>query len=195
MIPYIGDLSQNDAFILKGLAEESTAILEFGVGASTQILRHYSKGPMITLETLQEWIDHTIENLKLVEVKGEVKFIRYGDNISGKFDLIFVDGHKRLRDEFAAHNFKHLTYGGLIVFHDTRRQFHIDYISEFIAKFYLEIQTIEINPSNTNLTIIKKRRGLKYVNWNVVENRLGWKCGRGDFNMDEFLEYKKNQKP
>lgn len=193
MIPYIGDVSINDAFVLKGIAEESDNILEFGVGASTQILRHYSKGKMISVDTMQEWIDRTKKNFKLVGVKGDVDFRLYDEDYSGKYDFIFVDGHKRLRYEFGVNNWKHLAYGGFMAFHDTRKEFHIDYVCDLLKRHYLQVESVQVNPSESNLTIIKKRKALKYVNWNQTENRPSWQYGRGQFDMDEFLIYKEKQ--
>lgn len=195
MIPYIGDLSLSDAFTLKSYAEEAKSILEFGVGASTQILRHYSKGEMISVETMQEWIDRTEKNFKLIGVEGSVEYKPYdeknkGNVLSGTYDLIFVDGYKKLRREFAMSNWRHLSYGGVMIFHDTRKMFHTDYVGEVIKRFFPQIKTIIVNQNNSNLTIIEKRRGLKYENWNRTENKKAWMYGRGEFNEEEFQEYK-----
>lgn len=194
MIPYIGDLSKCDAFVLKGLAEESSNILEFGVGASTQILREYSSGPMISVDTMKEWIDRTKNNFKLIGITKEIEYRLYDEPTKGKYDLIFVDGYKKLREEFAVNNWRYLSYGGLMVFHDTRKDFHIDYVGNIIKRFFRQIEEVRVNPSNSNLTIIKKRRELKYENWNQTESRPSWQYGRGKFDMDEFLKYKAEQK-
>ena len=57
MIEYIGDISKADALVLKELAENATAILEFGCGASTQVMSVYTKNRIISIDTSQEWID------------------------------------------------------------------------------------------------------------------------------------------
>ncbi len=194
MIPYIGDLSTNDAKVLRLVAEKSNSILEFGVGASTQVLRHYSTGSMVSVETMQEWIDRTRENFKRVEVKGEVNFLPYNGDIKGRYDFIFVDGHKSLRKEFALRSWRYLQYGGVMGFHDTRRDFHIDYVSAIIKDKFTEIESVGINYEESNITLIHKCRKLEYVNWNESENRPSWQYGRGQFNEEEFEQYKIKQK-
>lgn len=193
MIPYIGDLSTNDAKVLKLCAENSSAILEFGVGASTQVLRHYSTGPMVSVETMQEWIDRTRANFNLVEVKGEVDFRGYNDDIKGRYDFIFVDGHKSLRKEFALRTWRYLRYGGAMAFHDTRKDYHIDYVGDIIKEYFRQIESIGVNFLESNITIIRKRKELKYENWNQTESRPSWQYGRGQFNEEEFNEYKLKQ--
>jgi len=192
MIPYIGDLSTKDASVLRMLAGESNSILEFGVGASTQILRHYSCGGMTSVDTSDEWIDRTKENFNLVGVKGEVDFRLYGSRAAGKYDLIFVDGIKKFRKEFAVNHWRYLSFGGKMAFHDTRKGFHIGYVSEIIQEFFTQIDIAEMNVAESNITTIKKRRRLNYVNWNSDEGRKSWQYGRGEFNMREFLQYKNN---
>jgi tRNA A58 N-methylase Trm61 len=77
MINYIGDISKADANILADLAEQSENILEFGVGASTQVLAAYGKGKVTTTETSMEWVEKTKQNLKLLGIEKEVVDSRY----------------------------------------------------------------------------------------------------------------------
>jgi predicted O-methyltransferase YrrM len=193
MIPYIGDLSTNDAKVLKIMAENSKSILEFGVGASTQVLRHYSTGPMVSVETMQEWIDRTRANFKLVEVNGEVDFRKYNEDIKGRYDFIFVDGHKRLRKEFALRTWRYLRYGGAMAFHDTRKDFHIDYVGDIIKEYFRQIEQIVVNYMDSNITVMRKCKERKYENWNQTESRPSWQYGRGEFDLEQFNEYKLKQ--
>ena len=63
---YLGDLSKQDYEVLKDLALNSKNMLEFGIGASTQILRNFSDGNLTSLETSPFWIDITKQNLNFL---------------------------------------------------------------------------------------------------------------------------------
>ena len=189
----MGDLSNNDGYVLKDLAEQSNNILEFGVGASTQILRYYCKGEMISVDTSDEWIRRTKVRLKQLEIEEHVKFQMYNDPIKGEFDLIFVDGITDKRLEFALNNWKHLKIGGLMVFHDTRSGWGINLVTDTIRKFLLELSEVKVNASNSNMTILKKSKSIAYENWNKTENRPPWRRAKGEFNTQEFLKWKQNE--
>lgn len=190
MILFIGDLSKADAEVLKHHAEKAENILEFGVGGSTQVIRNYAKGNVISFDTSSEWIDRTKENLKLLGIKKEVIFKAYDDEIEDRYDFIFVDGKKPLREQFALRAWPYLRYGGFMAFHDTRKDFHIDYVTEIAKKHFRQIDTIEVNKFESNITVFKKRKALEYVNWNNSENRKPWQYGRGNLNVDEFNKLK-----
>ena len=91
---YIGDLSKYDYEILKNLSLESNNMLEFGVGASTQILRNFSNGNLTSIETSSFWIDMTKKNLKYLNIEKDINFLLYEDfkPKSEKYDFIFNDG-------------------------------------------------------------------------------------------------------
>ena len=94
MIPYIGDISKQDAVVLKELAEQSVDILEFGCGASTQVLAAYTSGSVISVDTAPAWIRKTREHLKRLNLP-EVSFCSYDEFVTwrgGPYDLVFNDG-------------------------------------------------------------------------------------------------------
>ena len=101
MIPYIGDISKNDSIVLSELAAQSKNILEFGVGASTQVIAAFAKGKFTSIDTSIEWIDKTKKNLHLLEINLPINFCLYKDFLPShdKYDFIFNDGLDSLRRE------------------------------------------------------------------------------------------------
>lgn len=193
---YIGDLSKYDYELLKDLSSNSTDILEFGVGASTQILRNFSKGNLTSIETSAFWIDATKENLKYLNIEKTVNFLLYEDfnPKSGQYDLIFNDGVDSLRNEFAIKVWKTLKIGGIIAYHDTRRQKDIENVVELVNNFKDEIESISFNKDDSNITLIKKKikndvifnddidiqkilRESPYYDWNDAEEKIRLKYG------------------
>lgn len=187
MIPYIGDISSADSRILKNLAKQSKNILEFGVGASTQILTKYSIGSITTLETDPDWIVRTKENLKLLGITKEPVFEDYYTFLPiDKYDLIFDDGTDEFRLDFAFKTWPHLEIGGYLLFHDTRRGKDVDNIAEFIKKHSPEIEYVFINKDHSNITVIKKKEAEFYENWNEVEGREPWESGYVAVDIDKL---------
>lgn len=74
----------------------------------------------------------------------------------GTFDLIFDDGDDGTRLEFALAAWRLLAAGGVFVFHDTRRPRDIGNAFTVAARFYREIGRIDVNPDDTNLTLLHK---------------------------------------
>jgi len=189
MINYIGDLSKEDAQILKDLAKKSKEILEFGMGGSTQIIAAYTKGQFTSVETAQDWIDRTKENLKLLEITTPVMYENYYEFIPiGEYDLIFDDGADEFRIPFAFETWPRLIEGGYFLFHDTRRGKDVENLAEFIKKFSPEIESVFINKDHSNITVIKKKKAEFYINWNETENRKPWQSGYVEVNMEEFKQ-------
>jgi predicted O-methyltransferase YrrM len=189
MIPYIGDLSKADAKILKELATVSTRILEFGVGGSTQILAAYGLGTLTTIETSLEWTERTKENLKLLGIEKEVVFLEYNDFIpEGEYDLIFDDGADEFRLPFAFNTWNHLSVGGFMLFHDTRRGKDVQNIADFIVKHSPEIESVFINKDHSNITVINKKKAEFYENWNEVEGREPWESGYEPVNVEKLKD-------
>jgi len=83
---YIGDISTNDFLILKELAIKSTNILEFGVGASTQIILNYTHGIVTSIDTSDEWIELTKKNLQYLNINKSIDFQRY-ENFQPSTDI------------------------------------------------------------------------------------------------------------
>lgn len=170
MIDFKGDLSKKDADVLKWCAENSSNVLEFGCGGSTQIIAAYLKGSLLSVDTEQSWIDKTIQNLDRLGIKTPVSFEKYETfNYKGEYDFIFVDGLWERRLSFANRTWKNLKLNGIMVFHDTRRQKDIDNVSSFLKEHWLEVGTVYINKDNSNITVIQKKEYTPYENWNKTE--------------------------
>lgn len=172
---YIGDLSRNDFLILKELASNSTNILEFGVGASTQIILNYTFGKVTSIDTSDEWIQLTKKNLEYLNINKPIDFQKYEDfrpNIDTKYDFVFNDGIDALRNNFGILIFENLKVGGVLAYHDTRRSIDIKNVSNLINKYHNEIDLIEINKNQSNITLIRKKNYEPYENWNIVEEKI-----------------------
>jgi len=185
MIPYIGDISSQDALVLKALATDSKNILEFGCGASTQVLASATEGSVMSIDTEPSWIDKTEGNLKLFGLEEKVHFHNYKEFmnhvlIEAPFDLIFDDGADGLRREFAVKTWPYLKVYGCMVFHDTRRAHDFRNVLEVLAIFQDEIEDVNFNAVGSNLTVIFKKEPEPYDNWQITEKREPWQLGYGD---------------
>lgn len=195
MIPYIGDISRQDSELLREFAERSESILEFGVGASTQVLAKYGAGKLVTVETAMEWTERTRENLSLLGITKEVDFRDYYKfTPDDKYDFVFDDGADEFRIPFANLVWPHIRVGGYLAFHDTRRQKDVDNVAEFLRTHSPEIYSIEINKNHSNITVIRKKDAVFYINWNETENREPWESGYAPVDMEKFKEKMKNAK-
>lgn len=184
---YIGDLSKNDALVLKEMAETHTNILEFGVGASTQILTKCKNFDdiLISIDTSSEWLEKTRKNLEIFGMsfyRDRVHFREYDKFLEKEvfekhYDFIFDDGVDNLRREFAIKIWPHLEIGGILAFHDTRRGHDFRNVLEVLATFMDEIEKVEFNYKNSNITLVYKKAPQPYVNWQIEEDRQGWMLG------------------
>lgn len=192
IIPYIGDISRADAFLLKDFALQSTNILEFGVGSSTQVLSKYSSGNMTSIDTDRLWIEKTRENLKLLGVK-EPFFTMYSDwepqthRPYPIFDFIFDDGADHLRRDFGIKMFPYLKVGGYLALHDTRRPHDARNFAEILAQYHNEIDLVQMNVNHSNISVIRKKVTEPYDNWQITEKREPWQLGYGDPPV-EFID-------
>jgi len=177
MIDYIGDISVNDAKTLQRLAQASTRVLEFGCGASTQVLAAYAQR-VISIETEQTWIDKTIANLARLELSNFEFMLYQNFSPNGEYDLIFDDGVDGLRLVFANNVWNFLRIGGKLCFHDTRRSQDIKNVCDFIALHSPEIESVVINVDHSNITVITKKLAEFYENWNLVEGKELWQYGK-----------------
>jgi predicted O-methyltransferase YrrM len=198
MIPYIGDISKADAEVLNQCARKYANILEFGCGASTQVIAASAGISLVTsIDTDQGWIEKTIGNLALLEIKKEVTFLTYDTFMSmvkdGKrdFDFIFVDGVDSLRRTFAIDIWPYLVAGGIMAFHDTRRAHDFRNVLEVLAQFQNEVGTVEFNCQHSNITIVQKNAPEPYDNWQITENKQPWQLGYGDVPPEEVDKIKK----
>lgn len=194
---YLGDLSRADVRVLTWAARKAVNILEFGVGASTQVLCQVcmSHAQIRSVDTSVEWIKAVNEILNEMGIDRDISFHRYNDFVANdKYDLIFVDGYKTQREEFAQDIWPHLEkHGGRMLIHDSRKKMAGRIVSALVTKYQNEIKNIEISKDNSNMIAITKRLKLKYRNWNIDEKKEEWMyCGtkpRPD-NWKEILKIK-----
>ncbi len=188
---YVGDLSHEDSEVLAALAREAGRILEYGVGASTQIFAQ-SAAPstdVLSLDTEDYWIHRTRAILEEMVPGHGVRLRRFqrltelDDLIDGSFDLIFDDGHEDLRLEFGLASWRMLEAGGKFVLHDTRRRGDIANVLFLAARYFREIERIDLNPAGSNLSILHKCARKPYVDWNKQENRAAWEMSEDDLDI------------
>ena len=179
---YIGDISREDAQLLSRYATGARRMLEFGAGASTQVLAQSAPegAEIVTVETDSGWIGRTRRNLQLLGVTREVKFVPYRGfwrALRGPFDFIFDDGIDRRRGEFSEHAWPLLAIGGALLFHDTRRAADARVALRQVERVFLEVASVHLNAEGSNITVVRKQAPLTYVDWNVVERRARWEYG------------------
>jgi 2-polyprenyl-3-methyl-5-hydroxy-6-metoxy-1,4-benzoquinol methylase len=177
---WVGDLSLADAETLVRFGSQAKRILEFGVGGSTQILSQCMPDVQISLDTSSEWIEITKTKMKQIENRAKVSFNEYSslDAILQQepFDMIFVDGVDELRLEFALKTWSLLKQGGVMVFHDTRRDRDAKNVLTTALTYFTEVSTIELNIADSlgvtsNMSVIYKKASEPYVNWNLTEGK------------------------
>ena len=189
---FIGDLSLQDADVLAMHSLRSMKILEFGAGGSTQIFAQLCQGAVVSVETDMKWVDKTTINLSKAQTKADVVFIDYQTNFQDKFDLIFVDGADNLRCDFAEKTWKNLNVGGVMIFHDTRREHDFKNAMQTVLNHFNEIEFVQVNArasdgKSSNLTVICKKNFEGYVDWNQSENKPLWAYGVTDDSVNQQL--------
>lgn len=188
MIPYIGDVSKADAEVLAYYAAKSKNILEFGCGASTQIMSFNTGSNILSVDTEFLWIDKTRGNLDLLGIGENVRFEDYGvfmrdlnnTAISREYDFVFDDGADHLRVDFARIIWPHIKIGGRLAFHDTRRFHDFANALGLLAYYQNEIDKVYFNTAKSNITIIQKKIAEPYDNWQISENKEPWQLGYGE---------------
>lgn len=180
---FIGDLSCEDANLLAKYARTANSILEFGAGGSTQIIAMSKPehAKFCCVETEQKWIDRTRVNLLHIGYHEKLQFISPDDfwicTDGVRCDLIFVDGYKPMREMFFRNAFPLLKVGGSILVHDTRRLGDLRYLFKCCLEFWMEVDTIQINADNSNISVVSKRHALPHRNWTQSEGREPWESG------------------
>lgn len=178
MIDFIGDLSKQDAQVLKELAEKHERIIEFGSGGSTQILGHYTKGKVISYETNEYWIRKTKNILLSMNIEN-VQFQPFksvNDISVPEHDLLFVDGYREIRVQFSMAAID--SNKAVIAFHDTRVRKYTEPLMPFVHLFWNRIKRIDVNYLDSNITVIQLRNEpLVYEDWNKVEGRTREQIG------------------
>jgi len=186
---YLGDLSKHDYKVLKDLALNSKNILEFGIGASTQILRNFSDGNLTSLETSPFWIDITKQNLNFLSIKKEVNFLSYEEfnPTSEQYDLIFNDGIDSLRNEFGIKSWQNLKIGGIIAYHDTRRRQDVQNVIDLVNNFKEEVESVIFNKDYSNITIVKKKAKDAIIFSDTIDiNKILLESPHYDWNDEEM---------
>jgi hypothetical protein len=205
---YLGDLSKYDYEVLKTYSKKSNNILEFGVGASTQILRNYCNGKLTSVDTSDFWIDLTKKNLEFLNINKTVDYYLYDDFSPNNemFDFIFNDGVDSLRNGFGVNIWKNLSVGGVIAYHDTRRNIDINNVINLINTHKDEIESVYFNEGDSNITLIKKKNKdgnsfndfinvgeilskFKYYDWNDIEGKTRVKYGISVIKESQIPDY------
>lgn len=192
-LKWIGDLSLEDADVLVQYGKLSKNILEFGCGGSTQILAQCGAQNIISVDTNPDWIAVTAQRLTQLTIHTPVEFLNYTTEFDQPFDLIFVDGVWEHRENFATSVWRNLKIGGVMIFHDTRRDFDFANAADVAKKFYNEISHMDINAHaangrSSNMTILHKKAIAPYENWNDLESKPQWSYGTLD-NSHPLWEY------
>lgn len=187
---YIGDLSNRDAALLERYASNANAVLEFGVGGSTQIIAQAlsPQASFTSLDTDPKWIEITRGHLSRLGVDDRCQIYPYeswmADPSPVSFDLIFNDGLNTLRRDFALWTFPLLAIGGVMLFHDTRRSRDVRYVLDVVETFFEEVEHVHMNERfqgvSSNITAVRKKTREPYVDWNLVESRPAWAYGLGE---------------
>lgn len=191
-VSFIGDLSLQDADILAMYSSRANHILEFGAGGSTQIFAQCCSTRVVSVETSPEWIEKTKINLNKIEDKCDIHFVDYSTDFPIQFDIIFVDGVDHLRVDFSEKTWRNLRVGGVMIFHDTRREYDFKNAMQVVLKNFNEISAVEINAKasdgkSSNLTVIYKKNYEGYVDWNQSENKPLWAYGVTDDSVNQQL--------
>lgn len=175
MIDYVGDISKQDAEVLANFAVTANKILEFGCGASTQVLSYYTDGTVISLDTEREWMEKTSAHLMRLKIPiGRCYILPYEGWINkpdGMYDLVFDDGADSLRRHFALAVWPHIEPNGWLLMHDQRRRPDWDTTAHIISHYWQEVGTVHYNYLDSNITCIQKRiKPAIWENWQETEN-------------------------
>lgn len=201
-IKFIGDLSLEDADILAKYAKQSFRVLEFGVGGSTQILSQCLPTQLVSVDNSEFWINITKERVQsLIEethnpVINKPEFYFWDSNKdlntelhsilsrynSAFFDTIFVDGFWHYRKPFGLASWDLLKPNGVMIFHDTKRNFDFEIAVDLAKEKFTEIKLIETNAEasngkSSNMTVLHKKISEPYVNWHNTEGKPEWAYG------------------
>ena len=190
MKKFVGDLSLQDAELLERYVSCAKAVLEFGVGGSSQIIAQSipEGAKFVSIDTDSSWIEITRERLGKLGVQDRCHFLPYEGwmlgamDVSPLFDLIFDDGADRLRCPFALESWVVLAPGGYMLFHDTRRLRDFANVAWVMQSFFEEVEAVYCNQPvdgvSSNISAIKKKAREPYVNWNDSEGKPHWAYGR-----------------
>jgi hypothetical protein len=177
---FIGDLSKEDVRLLTVYAANARlGILEFGVGGSTQLLSMASDPllPMMSVDTSQEWIVKTKGVLDRLHYhrKRPIEFVLYADwTKKSQYDLVFNDGLRRERYNFALWAWNRMPTGATMLWHDCRRPDDRKEIVEFVQQTPT-VACLELSKDGSNLAAIKKGPLYSLENWHAGQEP--WELG------------------
>ena len=202
---WVGALSLEDADVLAQKSKTALKILEFGPGGSTMIFLQSiaSKASVTCVETQMKWITELQNRFDLIEQKcNNYEFYLYQDFMSKEmpaenFDIIFVDGYRQLREEFALKTWHLLKNGGEMLFHDTKRSEYLTYMLSLVRSKHLEIENIQFNivasnGENSNISSVKKVSRTSPANdlQSIEQQRETWTFGdieKHNYTIDKGL--------
>ena len=166
---YIGDISNQDALVLYHYATKATNIIEFGSGASTQVLAH-TTATVSSIDTEPSWIETTQQNLKDLGLR-DVNFVSWDkrQSVYLSCDVVFDDGDPPLRKQFFNEIFSSLKVGGKLLAHDTRCS--SNWLWEAVHDHQNEIDNVIINQDDSNISVVTKGELKPYRDWHIVEKR------------------------
>ncbi len=174
--PFVGDLSKNDAAVLVKYASRASSILEFGSGGSTGIMSAVRPpdSKFWSVETEPYWVQTTKDNIAKFGGVGP-EFLTWEEweaqiPTEPTYDLAFCDGADFLRRKFMVQVFPVLKVGGWLLAHDQRRLPDADNVLSVIRDHFLEVETIHMNESGSNITAIRKKVKEEYVNWQTSDD-------------------------
>lgn len=174
MINYIGDISKADAQVLEMFGAISKEILEFGCGASTQVMAYYTGGHITSIDTEQVWLDKTKVHLDRLLVEPDkytlMKYTDFNPTQKEKYDFVFDDGADSMRRDFGINIWPFIKIGGYLALHDQRRKPDFDNALVIIDRYWMEVDIIYMNYMHSNITFIKKKKEERWSNWQIDEN-------------------------
>ena len=114
------------------------SVLEYGPGESTKIIQLHPSVTLIdTIEHDDAWAARSKSNIspkvKLYRESDDLKYPYFSGRLD-KYDLIFIDGLKRVECLMLA-KFR-LNKGGIVVLHDAEREEYKEAINTFALKFF-----------------------------------------------------------
>lgn len=192
-LKWTGDLSLQDADVLVEYAKTANSVLEFGAGGSTQLFIQVCNS-VTSVETEKNWIDVVKKRINKIDENFTVCFKSFDEPLQTSYDLIFVDGIKQRRFEFATKAWDFLNENGVMLFHDTTKNWGRDLIKNFFISRFESIDSVILNKlasdsKQSNISVFKKRLHKPYVNWQEIENKPKWAYG-SDMQVIDVWEYK-----
>lgn len=162
----VGNIDREDVEALAKLAKQSSRILEFGTGGSTQCFRQWAplNAWIWSVDTDPKWQERTKENLHKLQADEDVTFLAYDGwrehfHDHAWFDLVFVDGLFERRMEFARRAWPLVQPGGMLCFHDCKWGEVAAMAYQLAAENFLEV--ISVQPRIYGSNIIAITRGVE----------------------------------